>query len=461
MEDHFGGLTIDQLEYDIVNVGNLFPYEFNISYFQSQNFEENLELFKSGGQFGYLKFDGLKAHDKMVFFEDSIVKAQKVLKIPECSFFKYNDQLDLPRPENLQKVENSVKYCPMAFQWLDESSLQNKLDTEHESVISSGSDSMQIQNNLKYYETKIIVPKTDIQIFMTKEFLENPNVSSSIQLSNKIFFEKLPELFEILNGGEDVPITSKHIKELFHRYKINQRHLGKVANGSKIPGIRKILLEEMIARSAKKLYYSLFIKKNLFISSNIEKIKHYETIGTKLFSTLSKSNENNSDQLPSETPNDKENPDSKTKSENNVSTKKPSVVLDDTTTKNEDDLSKMDDDSKTKSSVQNQSKTKKTEVIIFLEKFLDQLFGDIEKKAVYDFWHNNLKKQIYYDFAYILSDKDISEVRKNSLLVLFCENTGIDADIKLVESEKASCGIFAEVTEKLNGNCLYKKIWKL
>ena len=119
--NHFSGLNTDQIEYDILNVGNLFPYEFNVSYFQTRDYKQNYELFKKGGQYGYLKFDELKAQDKMIFFEDSIVKSYKALKIPECDFFKYNDALDQPKPQDLKKLAQTRNFCPMAFQWLDES----------------------------------------------------------------------------------------------------------------------------------------------------------------------------------------------------------------------------------------------------------------------------------------------------------------------------------------------------
>lgn len=50
-----------------------------------------------------------------------------------------------------------------------------------------------------------------------------------------------------------VAIGPESIIRIFHTYGINMRHLGKVANYTKLPHIKNLCISEMIARSTKKI----------------------------------------------------------------------------------------------------------------------------------------------------------------------------------------------------------------
>lgn len=97
----------------------------------------------------------------------------------------------------------------------------------------------------------------DLQLY------KKPDVQALIELSNKVFFEKIPLLLAELRE-KPIEITNIYrLLRLMANYHIEERHLGAVAVNLQIPHIREIVIEYITAQSICKVMAFIFCSKHM------------------------------------------------------------------------------------------------------------------------------------------------------------------------------------------------------
>jgi hypothetical protein len=287
---------------------------------------------------------------------------------------------DIPQPLSKAKM---IEYCPMAFQWLDPN--QFSLENQNAQKYYKGSTPA----NFLTREGSISVPETEISMFQKSEFLESPEIKSSIHYSNILFWSNLPKLCAELNAANAIPITSLGIKELFHKFGLNMRHLGAVMASTMIPCIRRMLLQEMVSRSCKKLFWSLFFRKHIFTLVNLNTLKALADAGTAGYhKTLNDSSDGSSySEAEPQSPAHVDSPE--INSQESPLLRRGMSLQRGVSTHSVKDDGGSDDGAKEKSKDANgrTQPTGFTALTFFLEEFAGIVFGDRENSAISkDFW---------------------------------------------------------------------------
>ena len=328
-----------------------------------------------------------------------------------------------------------IEYCPMAFQWLD----PDHFSPENQSAPTTYKGSTPA--NFLTREGSISVPETEISMFQKSEFLASPEIKSSIHYSNILFWSNLPKLCAELNAANAIPVTSLGIKGLFHKFGLNMRHLGHVIASTRIPCIRRMLLQEMVSRSCKKLFWSLFFRKHIFTLENVNRLKALADAGTSGYHKSMNYSSDGSSYSEAEPKSPAHIDISEIPSQESPSQKRGISMH-----SIKDDGIKDDgsDDGKEKSKDANgrAQRTGFTALTFFLEDFAGLVFGDRENSTISkDFWEKNIANQVLEDFSYQISAKDIADIEKRSFLINFCQNIKCGTGMEFEESEKSASGV--------------------
>ena len=115
-----------------------------------------------------------------------------------------------------------------------------------------------LDQNLTHHQAEF-----DVTDYCESPLPTDPRITSMTKLSKKLYFEKIPQLISYLEDNAIFPLNSNTLKNIFYRFGVNLRHLGIVARNTKIHELRLICVEEMLARTITRIFYSMFAEKFL------------------------------------------------------------------------------------------------------------------------------------------------------------------------------------------------------
>ncbi|KAJ5070037.1 clustered mitochondria protein [Anaeramoeba ignava] len=131
----------------------------------------------------------------------------------------------------------------------------------------SKSKSIEIKN-LKENVVNRIRPELLVDIIKNNTN-QNENDDISQIASDYLFSNTLPNFILQTDDLKIIPLDSEELKKEMHKNGINMRHLGVLANLTKIPHVRQLLMIDMIARICKKILFQQLRKTSKRIK-NIE-----------------------------------------------------------------------------------------------------------------------------------------------------------------------------------------------
>lgn len=247
------------------------------------------------------------------------------------------------------------------------------------------------------------------------ELYKRPDLQKLADLSNKTFFEKFPLLLKDLN---DKPMATTNIHQLLRlmaSHQIDERHIAVVAINSKIPHIKDIAVEHMVAQAIMKLLSYSFATKHMKVDPNdqasflVARFNEFKN-GTILASqktTLGTAEEN----VPS-----------------------PGTIVN---LKKREKRTTSGKDSR-RASVKHDDEHKQ-----FVLGFLRALFTDHPKSV--QVWNQSIKPQVFNDYAYYVSSRDIEYMNKVSVFFAVEQAFGFTYEANtelLAEASSQSLEIF-------------------
>ncbi len=92
-----------------------------------------------------------------------------------------------------------------------------------------------------------------VRDYWDQELYKNQNLKELLELSNLVYFKKLPDLITSLEENSHEIIDIYKFKRFFKKFGIPLRHVGIVANNIKIPHITELCIDFMVAVSICKI----------------------------------------------------------------------------------------------------------------------------------------------------------------------------------------------------------------
>lgn len=93
------------------------------------------------------------------------------------------------------------------------------------------------------------------------ELYKRPEIMDLAELTNKIFFEKIPQFLDLLDKHPLEVTDVRILLRMMASHCIDERHIGVIATNAKYPHIRDMCIEHMAAKSiAKLLAHRFFLK---------------------------------------------------------------------------------------------------------------------------------------------------------------------------------------------------------
>jgi hypothetical protein len=90
MNGHNNIRGLDDTEFDILNIENIFPYEMNINYWPTRDCQENLKVASDSSHKKIFDTGHLTTNEKALYVKSAKVKAEKVLRFPGAAFYRPN-----------------------------------------------------------------------------------------------------------------------------------------------------------------------------------------------------------------------------------------------------------------------------------------------------------------------------------------------------------------------------------
>lgn len=97
-----------------------------------------------------------------------------------------------------------------------------------------------------------------VQDYCCSSHSTDPEMNALEHLSSKLYLEKIPALIKYFEDNAVTPCNGEQMKDIFHSFGVNLRCMGIVTKNTKLPSIKQHLIEEMIARAARKIFASGF-----------------------------------------------------------------------------------------------------------------------------------------------------------------------------------------------------------
>ena len=90
MDSHNNIRGLEDTEFDILNIENIFPYEMNINYWPTRDCQENLKVASESSHKKIFDTGHLSTKEKALYVKSATVKAEKVLRLPGAAFYRPN-----------------------------------------------------------------------------------------------------------------------------------------------------------------------------------------------------------------------------------------------------------------------------------------------------------------------------------------------------------------------------------
>jgi hypothetical protein len=262
--------------YTIVNVGILDPPDCNFFYNPALTLEKNCDLLeKNMFKNSYLEMtQGLDAYERYCIRLHSAWRETKVVKEKVVEdFVKDQGKIFgfgyLGNLNDKRLLKSHAKHEEIAVGFDDDQYALYNLkfwDSEHvdadDEVIDVDHTKFEV-GFLSFLDDDLRLRRYDVNLrtYCDSNMSTNPEVIKLTKLSQKLYFEKIPKLINYVEQNSIFPSNSLQVKDLFAKFGVNLAHMGIVAFNTEFPALRAILIEEMIARSLKKIFYYSFSKK--------------------------------------------------------------------------------------------------------------------------------------------------------------------------------------------------------